>query len=61
MNNYFEVKYVKRQANKVAHFLTKMAYSMSTRRIFYLIPHCIDTHLINEMKYVQFSIVKKEI
>jgi ribonuclease HI len=33
MNNYFEVKYVKRQANKVAHSLARAAFSMS-RRVF---------------------------
>jgi hypothetical protein len=33
-NNYFEVKYVRRQANKVAHYLARAAFSMSRRRIF---------------------------
>jgi hypothetical protein len=49
MNNYFEVKYVKRQANKVAHSLGKAAYSISSRRMFESIPRCIHTYLINEM------------
>jgi ribonuclease HI len=48
-NNYFEVKYVKRQANNVAHTLARAAYSMSSRRVFDSIPRCIDTILINEM------------
>jgi ribonuclease HI len=48
MNNYFEVKYVKRQANKVAHSLARAAFSMSRRRIFDSAPRCIDTYLINE-------------
>jgi ribonuclease HI len=48
-HNYFEVKYVKRQANNVAHTLARAAYSMSSRRVFDLIPRCIDTILSNEM------------
>jgi ribonuclease HI len=48
-NNYFEVKYVKRQANKVAHSLARAAFSMSRRRIFDSIPPCIATYLINEI------------
>jgi ribonuclease HI len=48
-NNYFEVKYVKRQANNVAHTLARAAYSMSSRCVFDSIPRCIDTILINEM------------
>ncbi|KAK2399000.1 hypothetical protein QL285_048880 [Trifolium repens] len=49
MNNYFEVKYVKRQANKVAHSLARAAFSMSRRCIFDSVPRCIETQLINEM------------
>jgi ribonuclease HI len=30
-NNYFEVKYVRRQANKVAHYLARAAFFMSHR------------------------------
>ncbi|KAK2436569.1 hypothetical protein QL285_021555 [Trifolium repens] len=45
-HNYFEVKYVKRQANNVAHTLARAAYS---RRIFYSIPRCIETILSNEI------------
>jgi ribonuclease HI len=48
-NNYFEVKYVKRQANKVAHYLATAAFSLSRRRVFDLVPPCIATYLINEM------------
>jgi ribonuclease HI len=48
MNNYFEVKYVKRQANKVAHSLARAAFSMFRRCIFDLAPRCIETYLINE-------------
>jgi ribonuclease HI len=47
-NNYFEVKYVKRQANKVAHSLARAAFSMSRRRIFDSVPRCIESYLINE-------------
>jgi ribonuclease HI len=48
MHNYFEVKYVRRQANKVAHHLARAAFSMSRRRIFDSIPPCIDSYLHNE-------------
>jgi ribonuclease HI len=49
MNNYFEVKFVKRQANKVAHSLARAAFSMSRRRIFDSVPRCIVTYLNNEI------------
>jgi ribonuclease HI len=49
LNNYFEVKYVKRQANKVAHSLARAAFSMSRRRVFDSVPPCIDSMLINEL------------
>jgi ribonuclease HI len=49
MHNYFEVKYVKRQANMVAHSLARAAFSMSRRRIFDSVPRCIDTVLSNEI------------
>ncbi|WJX78361.1 hypothetical protein P8452_61592 [Trifolium repens] len=48
-NNYFEVKYVKRQANRVAHSLARAALSMSSRRVFDSVPPCIDSILINEV------------
>jgi ribonuclease HI len=47
-HNYFEVKYVRRQANKVAHSLARAAFSMSRRRIFDSAPRCITTLLIND-------------
>jgi ribonuclease HI len=47
-NNYFEVKYVKRQANKAAHVLARAAFSMSRRCIFDSVPRCIESYLINE-------------
>jgi ribonuclease HI len=47
-HNYFEVKYVKRQANNVAHTLARAAYSMSSRRIFDSVPRCIETIISNE-------------
>jgi ribonuclease HI len=49
LHNYFEVKYVRRQANKVAHYLARAAFSMSSRRVFDSVPPCIETYLINEM------------
>jgi ribonuclease HI len=48
-NNYFEVKYVKRQANKVAHSLARAAFSMSRRCVFDSVPPCIDSFLRNEI------------
>jgi ribonuclease HI len=48
-HNYFEVKYIKRQANNVAHTLARAAYSMSRRCIFDSIPRCIETILSNEI------------
>ncbi|XP_058765192.1 uncharacterized protein LOC131638639 [Vicia villosa] len=44
----FEVKFIKRQANMVAHTLAKAANSWSRRCLFDVIPHCITFHLINE-------------
>jgi ribonuclease HI len=49
LHNYFEVKYVKRQANMVAHSLDRAAYSMSRGCIFDSIPRCIETVLSNEI------------
>jgi ribonuclease HI len=49
LHNYFEVKYVKRQANIVAHTLARAAYSMPRRCIFDSIPRCIKTVLSNEI------------
>jgi hypothetical protein len=48
MYNYFEVKYISRQANKVAHYLARAAFSMSRRRIFDSVPRYIETYLNNE-------------
>jgi hypothetical protein len=48
-NNYCEVKFVKRQANKVAHSLASAAFYMSSRRIFDLVPPCIANYLNNEI------------
>jgi ribonuclease HI len=45
----FEVKFVKRQANSVAHTLARAAYSKTSRYIYDLIPPCIHNILINEM------------
>jgi ribonuclease HI len=49
LHNYFEVKYVRRQANKVAHYLARAAFSMSRRRVFDSVPPCIETYLNNEI------------
>ncbi|PNX68533.1 cytochrome p450, partial [Trifolium pratense] len=40
LNPKFEVKFVKRQANSVAHLLAKAANSWTRRCLFYVIPPC---------------------
>ncbi|XP_058745894.1 uncharacterized protein LOC131618744 [Vicia villosa] len=45
----FEVKFVKRQANSVAHSLAKAADSWTRRSWFNVIPPCIATLLFNDM------------
>jgi ribonuclease HI len=49
LNPNFEVKFVKRQANSVAHKLARAANSWASRCVFYSIPPCIEDQLINEM------------
>jgi ribonuclease HI len=55
INNYlscnpnFVVKFIRRQANMVAHRLARAAISWSSRCIFESLPLCISTLLINEM------------
>ncbi|XP_058776491.1 uncharacterized protein LOC131650796 [Vicia villosa] len=44
----FEVKFIKRQANMVAHTLAKAANSWSRRYMFDVISPCITFYLINE-------------
>ncbi|XP_058758128.1 uncharacterized protein LOC131631355 [Vicia villosa] len=48
-NSNFEVKFIKRQANMVAHMLAKAANSWSRRISFNVPPPCIEHILINEM------------
>jgi hypothetical protein len=45
----FEVEFIKRQANMVAHTQTKTSYSQSSHCLFVLISLCIESILINEM------------
>lgn len=45
----FELKFIKRQANLVAHSLAREANSWSRHNVFNLIPPCIEQHLINEL------------
>jgi hypothetical protein len=45
-NQNFMVKFVKRQANMVAHTLARAAISWSRRCTFEMVPICI-THLLN--------------
>jgi ribonuclease HI len=48
-NPNFVVKFIKRQANMVAHSLARAAISWSSRCTFETLPLCISTLLINEM------------
>jgi hypothetical protein len=48
-NPNFKVKFIKRQANMVAHTLARAAISWSSRCIFETLPLCISQLLINEM------------
>jgi hypothetical protein len=48
-NQNFKVKFVKRQANMVAHTLARAAMSWSRRCTFELSPICITTLLHNKM------------
>jgi ribonuclease HI len=48
-NPNFVVKFIKRQANMVAHTLARAAISWSCCRTFETLPLCISTLLINEM------------
>ncbi|XP_058733327.1 uncharacterized protein LOC131604930 [Vicia villosa] len=45
----FEVKFVKRQANLVAHALAKAANFWIRRSFFNVVPPCIDLLIINDM------------
>jgi ribonuclease HI len=48
-NPNFVVKFIKRQANMVAHTLARAAISWSSRYSFETVPLCIATYLNNEM------------
>jgi ribonuclease HI len=48
-NPNFVVKFIKRQANMVAHTLARAAISWSRRYIVDSLPPCITSLLINEM------------
>ncbi|XP_050897686.1 uncharacterized protein LOC127104543 [Lathyrus oleraceus] len=45
----FELKFIKRQVNSVAHSLAREANSWSRHSVFNLIPPYIEQHLINEL------------
>ncbi|KAK2384992.1 putative mitochondrial protein [Trifolium repens] len=45
----FEVKPIRRQANRIAHTIARAALSWSRRHVFELIPYCIHNLLHNEM------------
>lgn len=43
------VEFIRRQANAAAHALAREATSLASPMIYYVIPHCIETIIINEM------------
>jgi hypothetical protein len=43
------VKFVRRQANVVAHALAREATSLASPAVYFDIPNCIETLIINEM------------
>jgi ribonuclease HI len=43
------VKFVRRQANAVAHALAREATSLASPAVYFDIPNCIETLIINEM------------
>ncbi|KAK2433837.1 hypothetical protein QL285_019052 [Trifolium repens] len=45
----FEVKPIRRQANRVAHTIARAALSWSSRHVFDVVPLCIHNLLANEM------------
>jgi len=47
MNSH--VKFIRRQANEVAHSLAQTALSEASFRIYSRIPTCIEPIIINEM------------
>jgi ribonuclease HI len=49
LNTGFEVKSIRRQANRVAHTLARVTLSWSRSHVFDLIPLCIHNLLYNEM------------
>ncbi|XP_045809903.1 uncharacterized protein LOC123904263 [Trifolium pratense] len=49
LHSNFEVKFIKRQANSVAHLLAKAANSWPRRCGFYSLPLCIENQLMNDM------------
>jgi len=49
LNSNFEVKFIRRQANMVAHTLARAACSWASHRIFEFYPTCIEQCLINDI------------
>jgi len=48
LHSNFEVKFVRRQANMVAHTLARAVCSWASHHIFYSYPSCIEHWLIND-------------
>jgi ribonuclease HI len=43
------VEFIRRQANAAAHALARKAISLASPTIYYVIPSCIESNIINEM------------
>jgi ribonuclease HI len=54
----FEVKPIRRQANRIAHIIARAALSWSRRHVFESIPYCIHNLLYNKM--MSFLLSKKK-
>jgi ribonuclease HI len=49
LHSNFKVKFIRRQANMVAHTLARATCSWASHRIFELYPLCIEQHLSNDI------------
>jgi hypothetical protein len=56
----FKVKFIKRQANMIAHIIVRGAISWSSRYLFELIPPCIEQLLYNNKMMWVSSCQKKK-
>jgi ribonuclease HI len=49
LNNNCKVRYVRRQANRVAHDLAQAARFIASHQVYNYCPPCIETTIMNEM------------